>query len=90
MCPRTSAPMMALIRRSRSCPPFWVVARDKDDDDPNMELTTESESFGKGTNKLKVDVPKMVNTKALAVGDFLQVAPWPRLQPRPAKKPRTT
>ena len=61
--------------------PFWVVARDKDDDDPNMELTTESES---------VDVPKMFNTKALAVGDFLQVAPWPRLQPRPAKKPRTT
>ena len=30
----------------------------------------------------------MFNTVALKKGDFLQVAPWPRLQPRPAKKLR--
>ena len=65
---------------------FWVVARDSEG--ANMEMRLESESFGKGANKVKVAVPQMFNTVALAKGDFLQVAPWPRLQPRPAKKMR--
>ena len=65
---------------------FWVVARDSEG--ANMEMRSESESFGKGANKVKVGVPQMFNTVALAKGDFLQVAPWPRLQPRPAKKMR--
>ena len=65
---------------------FWVVARDSEG--ANMEMRLESESFSKGANKVKVAVPQMFNTVALAKGDFLQVAPWPRLQPRPAKKMR--
>ena len=65
---------------------FWVVARDSEG--ANMEMRLESESFGKGANKVKVAVPQMFNTVALKKGDFLQVAPWPRLQPRPAKKLR--
>ena len=66
---------------------FWAVARDSDG--ANMEIKTETETIGKGTSKVQVAVPHMVNTVALAKGTFLQVAPWPRLQPRAAKKLRT-
>ena len=63
-----------------------MVARDSEG--ANMDMRYESESFGKGANKVQVRVPQMVNTVALKKGDFLQVAPWPRLQPHPAKKIR--
>jgi hypothetical protein len=67
--------------------PFWVVA--KSDSEPNMELRKETVTFGTGVNKVQVGVPQMHNTCALSAGDFLVVKPWPRLQPRPAKKLRT-
>ena len=65
---------------------FWVVARDSEG--ANMEMRSDPEYFGKGADKVQVGVPQMFNTVELKKGDFLQVAPWPRLQPRPAKKMR--